>query len=189
MKLLRWALDLIFYLVVAYGIFCPWNCMQLLFNYSLQGHSCVLWNLFSADLWESCPSVQCKYEQPLSRICTHGISNWSTEGQYLEWGQWRGQSLGWDFPSGMVVSLWFAIPKDSSFEESLELLQACENQQRLPGKSLTVPEVQSSLYHQVVDWNMLLMLQELTKEIGEALCALIDEGADQEGRPKRCAPC
>ncbi|CAK9871618.1 unnamed protein product [Sphagnum jensenii] len=27
--------------------------------------------------------------------------------------------------------------------------------------------------------------QELTKEIGEALCALIDEGADQEGRPKR----
>jgi hypothetical protein len=31
--------------------------------------------------------------------------------------------------------------------------------------------------------------QELTKEIGEALCALIDEGADQEGRPKRCAPC
>jgi hypothetical protein len=31
----------------------------------------------------------------------------------------------------------------------------------------------------------MLMLQELTKEIGEALCALIDEGADQEGRPKR----
>ena len=29
------------------------------------------------------------------------------------------------------------------------------------------------------------LLQELTEEIGEALCALIDEGADRDGNSKR----
>lgn len=32
-------------------------------------------------------------------------------------------------------------------------------------------------------------LQELTQAIGEALCALIDEGDDRDGRPKRLAFC
>ena len=44
--------------------------------------------------------------------------------------------------------------------------------------------------HNVVDYVLKIhfcwmSLQELTLAIGEALCALIDEGADREGRPKR----
>lgn len=101
----------------------------------------------------------------------------------------------------MVATARFTFPENCSSKESPQCFQTCQNQPRLSGELFLLANsckiyiydgsYQGDCLNHINNFLELKCgsLQELTQAIGEALCTLIDEGDDRDGRPKRLAFC